>query len=137
RGAGHLPGHRRRSPRPSAGRDARAPDPRPAMSTVTLDPREERRALIVLLTVIYFMIAGFGLVIPLLPFFAQAFQASPFLVTAMFSVFSLGQFLGEPFWGKLSDRIGRRPVLIITISGVALSYAALAFAPNIWAALAI
>jgi MFS family permease len=55
----------------------------------------------------------------------------------MFSVFSLGQFLGEPFWGKLSDRIGRRPVLIITISGVALSYAALAFAPNIWAALAI
>ena len=107
------------------------------MSPVALSPREERRALIVLLTVIYFMIAGFGLVIPLLPFFAQAFDASPFLVTAMFSVFSLGQFLGEPFWGKLSDRIGRRPVLIITISGVALSYAALAFAPTIWAALAI
>jgi len=107
------------------------------MSPVALGPREERRALIVLLTVIYFMIAGFGLVIPLLPFFAQAFDASPFLVTAMFSVFSLGQFLGEPFWGKLSDRIGRRPVLIITISGVALSYAALAFAPTIWAALAI
>ena len=107
------------------------------MSTVALSPREERRALIVLLTVIYFMIAGFGLVIPLLPFFAQAFDASPLLVAAMFSTFSLGQFVGEPFWGKLSDRIGRRPVLIITISGVALSYAALAFAPNIWAALAI
>ena len=107
------------------------------MTSPTLSPREERRALIVLLTVIYFMIAGFGLVIPLLPFFAQAFEASPFLVTMMFSVFSLGQFLGEPFWGKLSDRIGRRPVLIITISGVALSYAALAFAPTIWAALAI
>jgi MFS family permease len=55
----------------------------------------------------------------------------------MFSAFSFGQFLGEPFWGKLSDRIGRRPVLIVTISGVALSYAALAFAPNIWAALVI
>jgi len=102
-----------------------------------MSPQEERRALIVLLTVIYFMIAGFGLVIPLLPFFAQAFDASPLLVTAMFSTFSLGQFIGEPFWGKLSDRIGRRPVLILTITGVALSYAALAFAPNIWAALAI
>jgi MFS family permease len=87
--------------------------------------------------VIYFMIAGFGLVIPLLPFFAQAFHASALLVTAMFSAFSFGQFLGEPFWGKLSDRIGRRPVLIVTISGVALSYAALAFAPNIWVALVI
>ncbi|HEX7947111.1 MAG TPA: MFS transporter [Phenylobacterium sp.] len=107
------------------------------MSTVPLTPTEERRALIVLLTVIYFMIAGFGLVIPLLPFFAQAFKASPLLVTAMFSAFSVGQFLGEPYWGKLSDRIGRRPVLIITITGVALSYAALAFAPNIWVALLI
>jgi len=107
------------------------------MSTIALSPAEERRALIVLLTVIYFMIAGFGLVIPLLPFFAQAFKASPLLVTAMFSAFSVGQFLGEPYWGKLSDRIGRRPVLIITITGVALSYAALAFAPNIWVALLI
>jgi len=98
---------------------------------------EERRALIVLLTVIYLMIAGFGLVIPLLPFFAQAFHAPAWQVTAMFSAFSFGQFIGEPFWGKLSDRIGRRPVLIVTIAGVAASYAALAFAPGIWIALAV
>src|SRR4051812_41860240 len=102
-----------------------------------MNPREERRALLVLLAVIYLMIAGFGLVIPLLPFFAQAFDAPPWQVTLMFSAFSIGQFIGEPLWGKLSDRIGRRPVLIVTISAVGLSYAALAFAPNIWVAFLI
>jgi DHA1 family tetracycline resistance protein-like MFS transporter len=98
---------------------------------------EERRALIVLLAVIYLMIAGFGLVIPLLPFFAKAFRADAGEVTWLFSAFSLGQFIGEPFWGRLSDRIGRKPVLIITITAVALSYGALAFAPNIVAAFVI
>lgn len=98
---------------------------------------EERRALIVLLTVIFLMIAGFGLVIPLLPFFAQAFDAEPWQVTLLFSAFSVGTFLGETVWGRLSDRIGRRPVLIVTIAMVGVTYAALAFAPNILAAFAI
>ena len=72
-----------------------------------ITPGEERRALIVLLSVIFLMIVGFGLVIPLLPFFAQAFDAPAWQVTLLFSAFSVGQFIGEPFWGKLSDRIGR------------------------------
>lgn len=102
-----------------------------------MTPVEDRRALIVLLGVIYLMIAGFGLVIPLLPFFAQAFDAPAWQVTLLFSVFSVGQFIGEPFWGRLSDRIGRKPVLIITIGMVGVSYAAFAFAPNIWMALGL
>ena len=65
-----------------------------------MSPLEERRALIVLLSVIFLMIAGFGLVIPLLPFFAQAYGAPAWQVTLLFSAFSFGQFLGEPFWGR-------------------------------------
>jgi len=107
------------------------------VSPPAMRPEEERRALAILLSVIFLMIAGFGLVIPLLPFFAQAFDAPAWQVTLLFSAFSVGQFIGEPIWGKLSDRIGRRPVLIVTIAAVGLSYGALAFAPNLWAAFAI
>lgn len=100
-------------------------------------PQGDLRALVVLLSVIFLNMAGFGLVIPLLPFFGQAFDAPAWQITLMFSAFSVGQFLGEPFWGKLSDRIGRRPVLILTTLGGALAYVALALAPGIWAALVV
>ena len=95
---------------------------------------EETRALVVLLSVIFLNIAGFGLVIPLLPFFGKSLDAPAWQIAILFSAFSFGQFLGEPFWGRMSDRVGRRPVLMITIAGGALAYVALAFAPNIWLA---
>ncbi|WP_343698738.1 MFS transporter [Caulobacter sp.] len=101
------------------------------------DPAHSARALIVLLLVVFINLVGFGIVIPLLPFYATAMDAAPWQVTTMFAAYSLGQFFGEPFWGRLSDRIGRRPVLIVTITANALAYVALAFAPNIWIAMAI
>ena len=101
------------------------------MTTRLASPGEARRALIVLLAVTFVNIAGFGVVIPLLPFYGQSFHAAAWQVGLLFSVFSFGQFFGESFWGRLSDRIGRRPVLMMTIFGNGLSYLALAFAPNI------
>ena len=92
---------------------------------------QDLRALIILLSVVFLNIAGFGVVIPLLPFFGQAFDAPAWQIALLFSMFSFGQFLGEPFWGRLSDRVGRRPVLIATIAISALAYIALAFSPNI------
>ena len=101
------------------------------------DAAHNPRALAVLLLVVFINLVGFGLVIPLLPFYATAMDAAPWQVTTMFAAYSLGQFFGEPFWGRLSDRIGRRPVLIVTILANALAYAALAFAPNIWIAMIV
>jgi len=101
------------------------------------DNAHSTRALAVLLLVVFINLVGFGVVIPLLPFYAKAMNAAPWQVTTMFAAYSLGQFFGEPFWGRLSDRIGRRPVLIVTILANAVAYVALAFAPNIWIAMAI
>jgi MFS family permease len=95
------------------------------------------RALAVLLLVVFINLVGFGVVIPLLPFYAKSMNAAPWQVTTMFAAYSLGQFFGEPFWGRLSDRIGRRPVLIVTILANTVAYIALAFAPNIWIAMAV
>ncbi len=109
------------------------------MSDPTAPPpaTEDKRALLILLSVVFINIAGFGVVIPLLPFYASSFGAPPWQVIVLFSAYSLGNFFAEPLWGKLSDRIGRRPVLMITIFGNALTYVLLAFAPNLWIAMAI
>jgi MFS family permease len=74
---------------------------------------------------------------PILPFYAQAFHAPAWQVTWMFAAFSIGNLFAEPIWGRLSDRIGRRPILLGTIFCSGLGFIGLAYAPNIWAALAI
>ncbi|HWQ85121.1 MFS transporter [Brevundimonas sp.] len=100
-------------------------------------PAASRSALFVLFGVVFINLVGFGIVIPLLPFYGQTLDAPPWQVALMFSAYSLGQFFAEPFWGRLSDRIGRKPVLLITVVANALGYLMLAFAPNIWLAIAI
>lgn len=94
-------------------------------------------AIPILLSIIFLNMIGTGVVIPLLPFYAKVFQAAPWQVTVMFSVFAAGQFLGELYWGRLSDRIGRRPVVIGTIFAAAVGYVCLALAPNIWVAILV
>ena len=91
----------------------------------------------VLLLLVFLSLVGWGVVIPLLPFFATAFQAEAWQVTLMFSAYSAGQFMGELYWGRLSDRIGRKPVLLITVVASGLGYLALAFSPAIWVAIAV
>lgn len=100
-------------------------------------PAPSGRAVYVLLTVVFINIAGFGVVIPLLPFYAQSFDAPSWQVFVLFSAYSLGNFFAEPLWGRLSDKIGRRPVLMITIVGNAITYLLLAFAPSLAAAMVI
>ncbi|MFN3511755.1 MAG: MFS transporter [Phenylobacterium sp.] len=87
-----------------------------------------------LIAVIFINMLGFGIIVPLLPFYAKSFNAEAWQIALIFSAYSVGAFFGEPFWGRLSDKYGRKPLLISTIMGNCLCYLALAFAPNIWAA---
>jgi MFS transporter, DHA1 family, tetracycline resistance protein len=96
-----------------------------------------RPAMLVLLPVVFVNLVGFGILMPILPFYAQAFRAPAWQVTWMFTAFSIGNFFAEPVWGRLSDRIGRRPILLGTIFCSGLGFIGLAFAPNIWIALAV
>jgi len=105
------------------------------MTTTQAAPKTP--ALAVLFLVVFINLVGFGLVVPLLPFFARSLNAEAWQITLMFSAYSLGQFFAEPFWGRLSDRIGRKPVLLITLAANAVGYLALAFVPNIWLAIAV
>ncbi len=75
---------------------------------------------------------GFGLVIPLLPFYAERFQAAPLTITLLMAAYSFAQFLTAPLWGRLSDRIGRRPVLIASMAGAIIAYVWLGVAYSLW-----
>ena len=90
-----------------------------------------------LIAVIFINMLGFGIIVPLLPFYAKSIDAAPWQISLIFSAYAMGGFFGEPFWGRLSDRYGRKPLLISTITGNCLCYLALAFAPNVLAAFVI
>jgi MFS family permease len=91
-------------------------------------------ALPTLMAVMFINVLGFGIVVPLLPFYAKSFQAPAWQIALIFSAYSIGAFFGEPFWGRLSDRIGRKPILVSSVCGNCLCYLALAFAPNVYIA---
>lgn len=86
----------------------------------------------VLFLIVLIDLIGFGLVIPLLPFYAERFSSSPQEVTLLMATFSMMQVVFAPVWGRLSDRMGRRPVLMISMGAAALAYLWLGFASAVW-----
>lgn len=82
-------------------------------------PRSNRAALAVLFASLVIVMLGFGIAIPLMPFYITHFDASGAALGLMIALYSFMQFLFAPVWGRLSDRIGRKPVLLIGIAGFA------------------
>jgi len=82
--------------------------------------------LIVWLTVFIDLI-GFGIVVPLVPVFAKRFDASSVTIGLVLACFSAMQFVFAPIWGRLSDRVGRRPIMLISTAGATISYVIFAF----------
>ena len=89
-----------------------------------------RPLLIIFLTILVNLI-GFGIIIPLLPFYATTFGASPLMVGLLFASFSLAQLVASPLLGAWSDRWGRRPILIFSLLGTVVSFVMLALAHSL------
>src|SRR5262245_14662925 len=90
-----------------------------------------KRSLLVLVAVVLIGMTGFGVFLPIFPFLALHLGASPTTATLAMGAYSLGQLIASPLWGRLSDRIGRKPILILGLIGSTLSYIALAHADSI------
>jgi multidrug resistance protein len=86
---------------------------------------------IIFLTILIDMI-GFGIVIPVLPLYAEHYGATAVQNGLLVAVFSLAQFVCAPLWGKLSDRVGRKPVLCVSIFVTAIGFFLMGIAPGLW-----
>ncbi|MBM3802136.1 MAG: MFS transporter [Acidimicrobiia bacterium] len=95
--------------------------PNPAARLILLQVMK-KSPLFVLFVTVFIDLIGFGIILPLLPFYAQHFGADALLVGLLSTSFSLMQFLFAPVWGRLSDRVGRRPVILIGLLGSSISY---------------
>jgi multidrug resistance protein len=88
--------------------------------------------LIVLMVTAFVDMVGLLMVLPLLPFYAKALGGSGFVVGVLVSSFAIAQLLASPFWGRFSDRYGRRPALLIGLTASAIAYVIFAYASSLW-----
>jgi multidrug resistance protein len=101
------------------------------MSRSTAHQRDEFRQLSVLIAVAFMDMIGFMLVLPVLPYYALNLHATPTQVGWILAAFSIAQLISAPLWGRVSDRYGRRPALLIGLSAAAIAYLVFAFANSL------
>lgn len=91
-----------------------------------------RRALVLLFLTIFIVMVGFGVIMPILPFYAESMGATATALGLLFATYSIIQFFFAPVWGQLSDRIGRKPPLLIGLMGFAISFFLFGLATELW-----
>lgn len=108
-----------------------SPDPssqtRPAQARPGMDRRHA-----VLFLIMFVNMVGFGVIMPILPFYAETMGANATHLGMLFAVYSVMQFLFAPMWGRLSDRIGRKPVIVMGIAGFSLSFLLFGLSSQLW-----
>jgi DHA1 family tetracycline resistance protein-like MFS transporter len=92
----------------------------------------QNKRLVIIFLIVFVDLLGFSLILPLLPFYAETFDATPFQVGLLVASYAAAQLLGAPFLGRLSDRFGRRPVLLISLLGTFIGFLILGFANSLW-----
>lgn len=93
---------------------------------------KNKSPLVIIFLTVFIDLIGFGIIIPLSPFLAKHYGANEIDVGILQASYSLMQFIFSPFWGRLSDRFGRRPIILISLVGCSLSYFLFAFSSQFW-----
>lgn len=91
----------------------------------------KKKQLVIIFLTVFIYLLGFGIIIPIIPMLSRDFGASPLEIGLLMSCYSLMQFLFSPFWGRLSDKWGRRPILLGCLVGEGLSYIVFALAGSL------
>ena len=89
--------------------------------------QKNKKAMLVIFLTVFIDLVGFGIIIPLNPYLAKKMGGDAFDVGLLMSVYSLMQFIFSPFWGRLSDKVGRRPIILLSLLGASLSHLLFAY----------
>jgi DHA1 family tetracycline resistance protein-like MFS transporter len=92
----------------------------------------KKAPLLILFITVFLDLLGFGMVLPLLPYYAVRYGADAFQVGALLAVYSLAQFIFSPIWGRWSDRVGRRPLLLMSLIGSSIGLVTFGLANSLW-----
>jgi DHA1 family tetracycline resistance protein-like MFS transporter len=92
----------------------------------------DRRRLTVIFVIVFVDVLGFGLILPLLPYYATELGATPVVIGLLVASYAIAQVIGVPILGRLSDVYGRRPILIVSILGTTAGFLILGFASSLW-----
>ena len=90
------------------------------------------KSLFSIIVVVFIDLLGFSLILPLLPYYAETFQASEFVTGLLVASYAAAQLIGAPVLGRLSDRFGRRPLLLASVFGTFVGFLLLGFANTLW-----